>query len=213
MGKITRPLLPDGVGKTYVEIGGIKWATMNIGASNETDYGLYFQWGDTAGYTASQVGSNTTNYKKPFNWADCVLHKGSSSTVTLMTKYNANDGLTELEPVNDAAVANWGGKWRMPTFTECQELARLTTQTWTDDYKGSGVSGNIRTSKTDSTKTLFFPSTGRATNGGITDEGSTNTQFWSSSLYVNSVSYGRTMSGYSLRCSGHPIRPVYDESL
>jgi hypothetical protein len=30
---------------------------MNVGASSVTDTGLYFQWGDTQGYTASQVGS------------------------------------------------------------------------------------------------------------------------------------------------------------
>jgi len=24
---------------------------MNVGATSETDYGLYFQWGDTDGYT------------------------------------------------------------------------------------------------------------------------------------------------------------------
>ena len=30
---------------------GLKWANMNIGAEKETDYGLYFQWGDTIGYT------------------------------------------------------------------------------------------------------------------------------------------------------------------
>lgn len=37
---------------TCVEIGGIKWATMNIGASEVTDYGLWFAWGETQGYTA-----------------------------------------------------------------------------------------------------------------------------------------------------------------
>ena len=29
-------------GHKYVEIGGLKWATMNIGASQPSDYGLYF---------------------------------------------------------------------------------------------------------------------------------------------------------------------------
>ena len=45
------------LGHEYVEIAGIKWATCNIGANSITDYGLYFQWGDTQGYTADQVGS------------------------------------------------------------------------------------------------------------------------------------------------------------
>ena len=34
-------------GHDYVEIGGIKWATVNIGAESATDTGIYFQWGDT----------------------------------------------------------------------------------------------------------------------------------------------------------------------
>ena len=43
----------------YVDLGlpsGTLWATKNVGATNETDYGLYFQWGDTQGYTSEQVG-------------------------------------------------------------------------------------------------------------------------------------------------------------
>ena len=33
----------------YIDLGlpsGTKWANMNIGAETETDYGLYFQWGE-----------------------------------------------------------------------------------------------------------------------------------------------------------------------
>ena len=41
----------------------VKWARCNIGATTETDAGLYFQWGDTQGYTAEQVGVD-----KIFNW-------------------------------------------------------------------------------------------------------------------------------------------------
>ena len=45
-------------GHEYVEIAGLKWATMNIGATSVTDYGLYFQWGDANGYTSEQVDTN-----------------------------------------------------------------------------------------------------------------------------------------------------------
>jgi len=30
---------------------------MNLGANSITDPGLYYQWGDTQGYTDSQIGS------------------------------------------------------------------------------------------------------------------------------------------------------------
>ena len=36
--------------RDYVEIAGIKWATMNVGAEKETDFGLYFQYGTEQGY-------------------------------------------------------------------------------------------------------------------------------------------------------------------
>ena len=37
-------------GFEYVDLclpSGTLWATCNVGASKPTDYGLYFQWGDT----------------------------------------------------------------------------------------------------------------------------------------------------------------------
>ena len=85
------PYIPPIIdGHDYVEIDGVKWATMNIGATGVTDYGLYFQWGDTQGYTASQVGTvkifNSANYKFSVN--------GSSSN---FSKYSYSDGLTTLE--------------------------------------------------------------------------------------------------------------------
>ena len=44
---------------------GLLWADRNIGASSPEDYGLYFQWGDTVGYTADQVGKD-----KVFDYSD-----------------------------------------------------------------------------------------------------------------------------------------------
>lgn len=97
-GFAVRPIL-DGSnanGHAYVEIGGIKWATMNIGANSVTDYGLYFQWGDIQGYTASQVGSGAG--QKYFGWADYKYGNGTSSpSASGMTKYNSTDGKTVLE--------------------------------------------------------------------------------------------------------------------
>ena len=55
-------------GYDYVDFGlpsGTLWATCNVGASKPSDTGLYFQWGDTKGYTAEQVGKD-----KQFDWDD-----------------------------------------------------------------------------------------------------------------------------------------------
>ena len=42
------------------------------------------------------------------------------------TKYNATDGLTTLEPEDDAAHVNMGGDWRMPTYDDFIELLENT---------------------------------------------------------------------------------------
>lgn len=88
----------------YVEIGGIKWATMNVGATGVTDYGLFFQWADTQGYTAAQVGSGEG--KKAFTWNDYKYTNDGGST---MSKYNSTDGKAVLEASDDAVNAAWGG--------------------------------------------------------------------------------------------------------
>ena len=204
-------------GHEYVEIGGIKWATMNIGAENVTDTGLYFQWGDTQGYTAEQVGSGEG--QKYFGWADYKYGNGTSSPgPTGMTKYNATDGLTTLEAVDDAAVANWGGNWRMPTTAELQALVNAVNTAWTADYQGSGVAGIVCTDKTDSSKILFFPAAGFCNNGSVLSVGNDG-YYWPSSLtafdrqsaYSLYLLSGDAYWDYSLsRCIGCAVRPVAD---
>lgn len=199
-------------GHTYVEIGGLKWATMNIGASQPSDYGLYFAWGDTQGYTAEQVGSGEG--QKYFGWADYKYGNGTSSPgATGMTKYNATDGLTTLEAVDDAAVANWGGSWRMPTTAEFQALGAAVNTAWT---QVNNVYGILCTDKTDSSKTLFFPAAGSCSNGSVEDEGDFAV-YWSSSLYANDRRYayylyfdsdGAYWNGNGIRYFGFAVRPV-----
>lgn len=149
---------------------------MNVGATSETDYGLYFQWGDTKGYTESQVGSGEG--QKAFTWADYKFNpSGDGST---FTKYNETDGKTVLDLEDDAARANMGGQWRMPTTEELLALEEAVNAVWTENYNGSGVDGLLCTDKTDSTKKLFFPAAGYADRGRA-DDGLV--YVWSSSLY------------------------------
>jgi hypothetical protein len=185
------PYVDPYAGHEYVEIGGLKWATMNVGAESETDYGLYFQWGDTQGYTASQVGSGEG--QKAFKMEDYKYGNGTSSPGdTGMTKYNATDGKTVLDLEDDAARANWGGVWRMPTTSELQSLENAVNAVWTTNHNGSGVNGLLCTDETDSTKTLFFPAGGCARIGSVSNVGDVG-YVWSSSL--NS---GRVIEAWSL---------------
>ena len=205
-------------GHQYVEIGGLKWATMNVGATGITDTGLYFQWGDTQGYTAAQVGSGSG--QKYFGWEDYKYGNGTSSPGdTGMTKYNSTDGKTVLESSDDAVQAAWGGSWRMPTTEEFAALGAAVNSAWTSSYQGSGVAGLMLTDKTDSSKVLFFPAAGSCNDGGVYDVGGYG-YYWSSSVIG---SYLQSAYGLSFYCGtvtwqdsrnrfrGLPVRGVIGE--
>ena len=193
----------------YVEIAGVKWATMNVGANSVTDYGLYFQWGDTQGYTASQVGSGEG--QKYFSWDDYIYYNNGSCT-----KYNSTDGKAVLQPSDDAVTAVWGGQWRMPTTVEYAALSNAVNTAWT---QVDGVYGILCTDKTDSTKTLFFPACGICRYGSVRYVGSYG-YYWSSSLNSSDVRNAYFLSfldGFvswqadDYRCYGYPVRGVLGE--
>lgn len=199
-------------GHEYVEIAGIKWATMNIGANSITDTGLYFAWAETTGYTADQVTGSSLPHKD-FQESDNVYYSDGS-----YTKYNSGDGLVTLQSGDDAVTAAWGGNWRMPTVSEWQALGEAVNSAWTADYQGSGVSGLVLTDKTDSSKVLFFPAAGYCYDGSVGNVGS-NGNYWSSSLYadygedsaygVYFISAGVDWDGSNNRCRGYSVRGVY----
>ena len=197
-------------GYSYVDLGlpsGLKWAKCNVGATSETDAGLYFAWGETTGYTASQVGTD-----KQFSWSDYKYGKSSSK----LTKYNQSDGKTVLESTDDAATQIMGGDWRMPTETECRELINNTTNEWIPNYNGTGVNGWKFTSKKNSSKYIFIPAAGYCGDGGVDNVGNGG-GVWSSSLNTSSpdsawfLNFGSgycNMSSDGGRCGGQSVRGV-----
>lgn len=118
---------------------GVLWADRNIGAATPEDAGLYFQWGDTQGYTAEQVGDGEG--LKAFKWADYKFSIDGSSTN--FSKYNASDSKTILDPEDDAAHVNMGSNWRMPTFEECKELC-LNTDIYLVPAEGEEIQGTAQ---------------------------------------------------------------------
>lgn len=170
----------------YVEIGGIKWATMNLGASNVTDYGLYFQWGDTQGYTLDQIGQEET--KKQFSYEDYIYYDNNNYIYTKYTGTDSGasgtgeevDGLTTLQSSDDAVTAAWGNNWKTPTPEDFKTLLESTTGSWVENYENSGVAGYVLTANDDENKKLFFPAGGSAEYGNI-DLGYGG-QYWANSL-------------------------------
>ena len=152
-------------GHDYVDLGlpsGTLWATMNVGASNPSDRGLYFQWGDTVGYTASEVGTGSGQKKFSSDWSDYKWYLSGSGVDPKFKKYTTTGATLELE--DDAAHANMGGDWHMRSPAQIQELIDNTTSAWTTL---NSVSCIKFTSTKDTSKFIFIPAVGKAFDGSV----------------------------------------------
>ena len=192
-------------GHEYVDLGlSVKWATCNVGASKPEEYGDYFAWGET-------------QPKNTYSWSTYKWCNGSSDTQTkycTKSSYGTVDNKTTLEAADDAARANWGGSWRMPTDAELTELREQCTWTWTTQ---NGVYGYKVTSKKSgyTNKSIFLPAAGDRYDRSHGDAGYIG-YYWSSSLYTGSPRSAWSVdfySGYVGRYSyersyGFSVRPV-----
>ena len=174
-------------GYDYVDLGlpsGTLWATCNVGAERPSDYGLYFQWGDTKGYAKDYIEKSCKT--KNFSWNDYKWYNGKT-----FTKYAEEGDVLDLE--DDAAHVNMGGDWHMPSPEQIKELLYNTTSAWTTL---DGVSGMTFTSKKDGSKSIFFPAAGCAWDGSVQDSGGSG-YVWSSMLLTGGVFCGQYLSFYS----------------
>lgn len=193
----------------YVDLGlSVKWATCNIGAEKPEDYGLYFAWGETTGYTQD------TSDGHQFNWANYKWCNGSKDTMTkycTSSSYGEVDNKRVLDPEDDAAHVNWGGSWRMPTRAEQHELGNNCTWTWTTQ---NGVKGYKVTSKSNG-NSIFLPAAGYRSGDYLSNAGSYS-DYWSSSLNTANLNYAYCLYfnsssvdwSYQGRCRGQSVRPV-----
>ena len=188
-------------GHEYVDLGlSVKWATCNIGADSTWYDGAHFEWGEV----------------EPRQWGDSKENKycAYSSDITkycTIAKYGYN-GLVDdkiiLDAEDDAATINWGGRWRMPTKEEFDELCdnctfELQTLNGEIGYKVIGKNGNF----------IFLPMPDF-------EEGEAMWvrvgRYWSSSLYISLPfqAYQMVLEKYSVdvydwsRSSLAFIRPV-----
>ena len=76
-----------------------------------------------------------------FDWETAPYYSGvDDEGKHLFSKYNGTDGLTVLEASDDAAKANMGSDWRMPTSAETLELVQNTVHYYIGE-DGSIVAG------------------------------------------------------------------------
>lgn len=149
-------------GHEFVDLGlpsGTLWATCNVGATSPEQAGLYFAWGETEGFTAEQVKSGVRTF-------DPASYKASAISADLTLE-------------QDAARANLGGNWRMPTNDEWQELIDNCDGVRTNDYNGTGVAGHIFVSKING-NSVFLPAAGTCFLWSAHDVGSYG-NYWSAS--------------------------------
>ena len=120
----------------------VKWANMNVGATKDSGFGSYFAWGEV-------------KPKHFYSWGTYIWTKGDTQ---FPLKYTTTDRKTQLVPSDDAARANWGGEWRMPTVEEFEELADPVKCDWEWITK-DGINGYKVTGKKTG-KSIFLPITG-----------------------------------------------------
>ena len=188
--KTLEEIIDDGTsinGYEYVDLGlpsGLKWATHNIGAAAPYERGDYFAWGEI-------------NTKAEFTEMNC-------------TSYGLNMQDIAGDPQYDAARANWGATWKVPSKKDFEELMNECTWEWmVINGKGckkvTGPNGNY----------IILPITGYqyGTSFYMEDFGyywtstpiSTYEQF--SYDFFFDEEYNLSM-GFDERCYGQAIRPV-----
>ena len=182
----------------------VYWGTTNIGASKPEDYGDYYAWGET-------------EPKESYSWSTYKYGTSSSGPFfkyNTISSYGSVDDKTVLEPEDDVASVKLGGKWRMPTDAEWTELRTKCTWTWTTNYNGTGVKGQIVTATNGNS--IFLPAAGYRRDTKLYDAGSYG-YYWSSSLntdkpsitwYVNFNSGTVRRRDYGYRSYGQSVRPV-----
>ena len=184
----------------------VKWASWNVGASAPENYGSYFAWGETE----IDWDYDWANYK----WCNGDYNKLTKYCPTNKTDYwdgtGTPDGKTVLDLEDDAARANWGGTWRMPTDAEWTELRNNCTWTWTTQ---NGVNGRLVTASNGNS--IFLPAAGYRTDTSLYGAGSFGS-YWSSSLNTGSPDFawfvsfyfGDVYRGLDNRFNGFSVRPV-----
>lgn len=211
----------------YVELdlpSGTLWATYNVGATKPTEYGDYFAWGETK----PKEHYSWHNYKWSTEEDDDDGYDYQITITKYRTKIYGGNGKA-LEKEDDAATANWGSDWRMPTIKEQQELLECCDWEWVEDFKGSGVNGRLGTSKINGA-TIFLPAAGLRDSN--VSSASNAGYYWSSSIdecdedvaysldfSVGGISHKRTYRRHEMlwwkpyRCYGQSVRAVFKKQI
>ena len=196
----------DAIKIEAVDLGlSVKWANMNVGAERPEYSGNYFAWGET-------------RPKNDYDWSTYKWWRNGSYDE--VTKYCTDpshgpiDFIYTLQLSDDAANANWGGNWRMPTREEWEELFYNTTRKATTINGVKGIKVTSRKSGY-TNKSIFLPESGYRSGKEEIDLGY-GAYYWSSSLWTSHPSEACCVelsdsyfdNYHTFRFLGFSVRPV-----
>lgn len=170
----------------------VKWATCNLGADVPQGSGDFYAWGETA--VKADYSGDT------YFW--------SASPTKYTERFILN---RQLDADDDAARARLGGGWRMPTFTEMNELVQQCDWEWT---ALDGINGYRVTSRTTG-GSIFLPAAGYKEGQEVLFAGSAG-RYWTATRHPYHANCAMELffssdfhyAYFYRRLRGYPIRPV-----
>lgn len=203
------------------------WADRNVGAATINDAGGFYAWGETRTNTVYSVAWVYGELMYIFR-TDHIMHRGVTPGEYYCSKYwnnpsypawiydhnHANDGLHQLQLIDDAAHVIWGGDWRMPTKFEIDELLSCS-----HSFSGGAIINGLAECADNS---IFVPTSGHF-NEFVHYFAESVCNFWSSTLYEGNERNKNSYNAYIFQCSnsdytqtdlvrydGAPVRPVIE---
>ena len=180
---------------------GTLWCDRNVGAKSPEDYGAFFSWGNTDPHYPNRGNMDWGDDDDGFDYSF------DSDTYEKTAGYKLEGN---IDMAHDAARANMGEPWQMPTEEQIKEL--FDNCDWVRKTI-NGINGYLVTSKING-NVIFFPASGYGYGTAWGDRGAYG-YYWSSSwysardaryLYFNSDGVGPQST--SNRYRGFAVRPV-----
>ena len=206
-------------GHEYIDLGlSVKWATCNVGAETPENYGDYFAWAETKSKTTYTLDNYIYSKKEQVTGDYSTWYEHYLTKYVRERDYKDNgfyDNKTELEKKDDAAYVNWGGKWRLPTEAEFNELINFCTweKTIQNRVAGYRLISNVTGYEG---RSIFLPAAGYKSDDEL-NYTRTRAYYWSSTLddssrYALQLEFDLGNEYYRVyeksRSCGLSIRPV-----
>lgn len=178
---------------------GTLWSPVNLGANSEEESGDYYAWAETS----TKESFTTENYAYYIDGNSWNVIDIGTTNIAGMEAY-------------DAATAQWGNGWQMPTLTQFEELmsectSELVQINEINGWRFTGPNGN----------SIFIPLAGRhypkkAGEPSSLDNENNFGYYWSANRYEYNnrnaetlyIGKGSMKMNYFSREGGHTIRPV-----